>query len=116
MRYRWDVGFVAWLLMRISGVLIVLFLLMHLFVLSHLGLGKEAFEGFFFVRLADKPLNKLLELGLVGCLLYHGLNGIRVCLVDFAGGVFVQKRLFWTVVGLGAAMFVVAAIPIVSKL
>lgn len=116
MRYRWDIGFVAWLLMRITGVLIMLFLLIHLFVLSHLGLGKEAFEGFFFVRLADKPLNKLLELGLIGCLLFHGLNGVRICLIDFMGGVFVQKRLFWTMVAIGAAIFVVAAVPIMSHL
>lgn len=116
MRYRWDPGFVAWLLMRITGGLIVLFLIVHLFVLSHLGLGKEAFEGFFFVRLADKPLNKLLELGLVGCLIFHGLNGIRVCLVDFTRAVFFQRRLFWAVVGFGAVIFVAAAVPILSHL
>jgi succinate dehydrogenase / fumarate reductase, cytochrome b subunit len=116
MRYRWDTGFVAWLLMRISGVFIVVFLLMHLFVLSRLGMGKEAFESFFFVRLAEQPLNKLLELGLIGCLLFHGLNGIRICIIDFGWGVQVQKRLFWTMMAIGIVVFIVAAVPILSHL
>jgi succinate dehydrogenase / fumarate reductase cytochrome b subunit len=116
MRYRWDIGFVAWLLMRISGALIVVFLLVHLFVLSHLGLGKEAFESFLFVRLAEQPLNKLLELGLIGCLLFHGLNGIRICVIDFGKGVYVQKRLFWAMMTVGAVLFVAAAVPILSHL
>jgi len=116
MRYRWDIGFVAWLLMRISGVLIVIFLLMHLFVLSRLGLGKEAFESFFFVRLAEHPINKLLELGLIGCVLYHGLNGIRICAMDLGWGIHSQKRLYWAAVAVAAVIFVAAAIPILSHL
>jgi len=116
MRYRWDTGFVAWLLMRISGVLIVVFLLTHLFVLSHLGMGKEAFESFFFVRLAEQPINKLLELGLIGCLLFHGLNGVRICAIDFGWGVYAQKRLFWAMMAIGIVVFVVAAVPILSHL
>src|SRR4030042_4358389 len=86
MRYRWDIGFLAWLLMRISGALLIFVFLMHLFVLSHLGLGKEAFESFFFVRLAEQPINKLLELGLIGCLLFHRANGHPIRIIDLGWG------------------------------
>ena len=114
MRYRWDTGFWAWLLMRISGGLIVIFLLMHLFVLSRLGVGKEAFEAF--IKLADNPFNKLMELGLVGCLIYHGLNGIRVCIMDMGYGLYAQKKLFWIMMVIGIVLFIAAAVPILSHL
>lgn len=114
MRYRWDIGFWAWLLMRITGVLIVLFLMVHLLVLSRLGLGREAFESF--VRLTDHPVMKLLELGLTGAVIYHALNGIRVCIMDFGWGLYAQKRLFWTAVAVGFVLFVAATIPIMSSL
>lgn len=114
MRYRWDTGFVAWLLMRITGVLILLFLIMHLVVLSRLGVSKEAFEAW--VRLTDNPVMKLLELGLVGCVLYHGLNGIRICILDLGWGLYVQKRLFWAMMAVGVAIFAVAAVPILAHL
>jgi succinate dehydrogenase / fumarate reductase cytochrome b subunit len=110
MRYRWDTGFWAWLLMRVSGVLIVLYLILHLFVLSRLGVGKEAFEAL--VGLMDNPVTKLLELGLVGCILYHGLNGIRICILDLGWGLFEQKRLFWATMAVGAVIFAVAAVPV----
>jgi succinate dehydrogenase / fumarate reductase cytochrome b subunit len=113
-RYTWDVGFWAWLLMRISGCLIVLFLLMHLGVLSLLGKGKESFEAF--IAITDHPIMKLMELGVVGCLLFHGLNGIRVILFDLGIGLHVQKKLFWGVVVVGMVLFVLAAVPIVTKL
>jgi succinate dehydrogenase / fumarate reductase cytochrome b subunit len=100
--------------MRISGVLIVLFLLMHLGVLSLLGLGKESFDAF--IRFSGNPIQKLLELGMVGCLIFHGLNGIRVIIVDLGWGLYVQKRLFWATAALGFVIFVLAAIPILSHL
>ena len=42
------------------------------------------------------PFVNLLELGLVGAVLYHGLNGIRIMLVDFwSDGAKYQKQLLW---------------------
>jgi succinate dehydrogenase / fumarate reductase cytochrome b subunit len=114
MRYRWDTGFVAWVLMRVSGVLIVLFLIMHLVVLSRLGSGKEAFEAF--VRLTNNPIMKLSELGLIGCVFYHGLNGIRICILDLGWGLYEQKRIFWAVVAIGALIFAVATVPFLAHL
>jgi succinate dehydrogenase / fumarate reductase, cytochrome b subunit len=54
------------------------------------------------------PFVNLLELGLVGAVLYHGLNGIRVMLVDFwAKGAKYQKQMLWTVV----TIWVVVMVP-----
>ncbi len=45
------------------------------------------------------PIVNLLEVGLVGAVLYHALNGIRIVLVDFwAQGPRHQKTMFRSIV------------------
>ncbi len=114
MRYRWKTGFWAWLLMRVSGGLIVVYLFMHLWVLSGLSLGKESFDGA--MEILQNPILKLFELGLFGCVLYHALNGIRVCIMDLGYLVEKQRGLFWGVVVVGLVIFVVGSVPVLMHL
>lgn len=100
--------------MRISGALIFLYLIAHIFVIGGILKGPGAFDAL--MEMSREPLVKLLELALVGCLLFHGLNGIRICIVDFSSLAPYQKRLFWTAVGLGLVVFIIAAVPILSRL
>jgi succinate dehydrogenase / fumarate reductase cytochrome b subunit len=45
------------------------------------------------------PLVNLMEVGLVGAVLYHALNGVRVMLIDFwAKGVRYQREMTWAIV------------------
>ena len=54
------------------------------------------------------PIVNLLEVGLVGAVLYHALNGLRVIAVDFwSRGPRFQKQMLWGVVG----VWVVVMIP-----
>jgi succinate dehydrogenase / fumarate reductase cytochrome b subunit len=47
------------------------------------------------------PLIGLGELGLVGAILYHAFNGLRVILIDFwRKGVKYQNLMFWIVIAL----------------
>ncbi len=39
MMYRWHAGYVAWLLNRITGILITFYLVMHIWVIHHLAHG-----------------------------------------------------------------------------
>ena len=44
-----------------------------------------------------------MEVGLVGAVLFHALNGMRIMLVDFwSQGPRYQRQMLWIVVGLGA--------------
>ena len=44
------------------------------------------------------PLVNLMEVGLVGAVLYHALNGIRVMLVDFwSKGARLQRTMLWII-------------------
>jgi len=110
MFYRWHVGTWAWVLHRISGVVIALYLLLHIWVISFLQKGPESFNRV--MHLLESPLVKLLEIGLLGVVIYHVLNGIRLVILDLGWGMEHQKKMFWAVVGVGIVIFVLGAIPL----
>jgi len=89
-----DVGGWAFMLSRISGLGLVVYLYLHLYVLGKLAQGPEAFGQF--VAAAKSPLYILGELLVVAAALYHGLNGVRLVLNSFNIGVPRQKQMFYT--------------------
>ncbi len=70
-----------WLLHRVSGLVLVTYLILHIWVLSHLTKGEAEFN-----RIMDafnNPAFRLMEIGLLGIFLYHGVNGLRVIFMDY---------------------------------
>lgn len=104
--YRGDIGQYAWILHRASGVGLVFFLLVHVIDIMLVGLGSDiydhtvAFYGNWFVI----PM----EIILVGAVIYHTLNGIRVMAVNFTEkGPVKEAKAFWWVL----AATVILTIP-----
>ncbi len=62
--YKWHQGWIAWLLHRITGLLLVLYFLFH-------------FAGFM-------STNKAVALIVWAILCYHSMNGLRIVIVNFA--------------------------------
>jgi succinate dehydrogenase / fumarate reductase cytochrome b subunit len=61
--------------------------------------SKEAYESV--VASYKTEIIGLAELGLVGAILFHAFNGIRVMLIDFwRKGAKYQNQMFWVVVAL----------------
>ena len=87
-RYRIHAGTFAWILHRLSGLGLIFYLLLHIWVISHLSGGEKSFDGI--MHAFGSPLFKLLEVGLVGVILYHLFNGLRVTLIDM--GVLIEKQ------------------------
>ena len=71
----------TWVLHRITGVLIFFFLFVHVIDTSMVRVSPEAYNTA--VSTYKNPLVGLMEVGLVAAVLFHGLNGIRLVLVDF---------------------------------
>ena len=96
----------AFALNRLTGIVLVLYLFVHLAVLSLLARGPDAWDDF--LSLVRSPLALGLEALLVAVLLFHGLNGLRVILVNLGIGTRARKTLF------GVLMVVAAIAAVVS--
>lgn len=94
--YRGDPGMWSWVLHRITGVLTFFFLFVHVLDTALVRVSPDTYNDV--IATYQSPLVNLLEVGLVGAVLYHALNGIRVILVDFwSKGAKYQTAMLWTI-------------------
>lgn len=91
----------AFVLNRLSGFGLVLYLYLHLAILTQLAAGPSAWDGF--VALASSPAVLAFDALLLAGLLVHALNGVRVTLLGL-GLVTSHQRALWI------ALMVLAAI------
>lgn len=97
--YRGKVGMWSWVLHRITGVAIFFFLLVHVLDTALVRVSPEAYN--VVIESYKTPIIGVAELGLVGAILFHGLNGLRVILVDFwSKGTKYQNLMFWIVMAI----------------
>ncbi len=96
----------AFALNRLTGLGLMLYLMLHLGMLTLLLLGEEQWDAF--IELARHPLILALDVVLIFGILYHGLNGIRVTLVGMGIAVRWQKKLFWILMAVGALLLAVS--------
>ena len=101
--YRGKVGMWSWVLHRITGVAIFFFLLVHVMDTALVRVSVEAYDAV--IATYKNPIVGTAELGLVGAILFHGLNGIRIILVDFWGkGTRYQNIMFWVVLAISVVL------------
>ena len=106
--YRGKIGMWSWVLHRITGVAIFFFLLVHVLDTALVRVSPEAYNAV--INTYKTPIIGLAELGLVAAILFHGLNGIRVILIDFwRKGPKYQNVMFWVVLAIALAIFAVFA-------
>jgi succinate dehydrogenase / fumarate reductase cytochrome b subunit len=79
--YKGQPGQYSWILHRITGVAVILFLFMHVVDTALIGWGPEAYNRV--LAAYANPFIHLMELGLVLAVLYHSLNGFKITLIDF---------------------------------
>ncbi|SCX07549.1 succinate dehydrogenase / fumarate reductase cytochrome b subunit [Candidatus Aquiluna sp. UB-MaderosW2red] len=97
--YRGKVGMWSWVLHRITGVAIFFFLLVHILDTALVRISPEAYN--VVMESYKTPIIGLAELGLVGAILFHGLNGLRIVAIDFwSKGTKYQSMMFWAVMAI----------------
>lgn len=100
----------AFALNRLSGLGVLLYLYLHLMILSTLARGPEAWDAF--VAIALNPLVLVMDVVLLAGLLIHGLNGIRVTLVGLGLVTSRHKALFVALMVVAALVLVVGTVRI----
>lgn len=104
-----NVGTFAWLVNRFTGLMLVFYLCLHLCVLgSNLLFGDGSFD--LLMGNFTRPLFKLMEVGLIAAIAFHGINGLRIIIADFFGLTKYQKELFW-----GTMVIVITIVSITFK-
>ena len=100
-RARSHPAYWAFLLHRLSGLALALFLPLHFWALGQAIHGAAALEGF--LRLADQPLFKFAEWGLVVLLSLHLMGGVRLLLIEFGPASGLRKNWISVAVAFAAA-------------
>ncbi len=103
--YRGREGMWTWVGHRITGVLIFFFLFAHVLDTALVRVSPDDYNAI--IDTYKTPVVNLMEVGLVGAVLYHALNGMRVMAIDFwEQGTRYQKQMSWAVVGVTALVMV----------
>ncbi len=107
MVYRGGVGQWAYVLHRLTGVGILLFLVVHILDTFVVRVNPEAYTQL--VRdVYAAAWFKPLEAALAAAVLYHALNGIRITLIDFFDMPSAYHKRLWTAV---VVLFVLLFLP-----
>jgi len=95
--YRGNEGMWSWVLHRITGVAIFFFLLVHVLDTALIRVSPEAYNAV--IGTYKTPIMGLGEVALVGAIVFHAFNGLRIILVDYwSKGTRYQRAMFWTVI------------------
>ena len=105
--YRGREGQIAWMLHRVTGVGVFLFLALHIVNIFLMSFPSDVFNSV--LVFYHSVLFKLLSIfGLYLGVLHHALNGIRVMIVDFWPGAGRYQAPLWRV---QMVIFVLAFVP-----
>ncbi|SEB37509.1 succinate dehydrogenase subunit C [Paramicrobacterium humi] len=95
--YRGREGMWSWVLHRVTGVAIFFFLLVHILDTALVRVSPEAYNAV--IGTYQTPIMGLGEVALVGAIVFHAFNGIRIILVDlWSKGTHFQRPMFYIVI------------------
>jgi succinate dehydrogenase / fumarate reductase cytochrome b subunit len=98
---------------RVTGLGLLVYLYLHLGVLSLLLAGESAWTDF--LEVATSTVFLLLDVVLLFGLLFHGLNGVRVALVGSGIVPNRQRALFWAGSVIGTVVLAYGAVHILGS-
>jgi succinate dehydrogenase / fumarate reductase cytochrome b subunit len=107
--YRWHTGSFAWTIHRVTGILLFFYIFLHLYVINKL---KDPEEYKTMITFMSDPVIRLGEIGLLGLVLAHALNGIRLTLIDLGVSTKLHKVIFWASAGIGFVILTIGGLYI----
>jgi len=112
--YYKFVGSWAWILHRLSGLGLIFYLSLHIWVINTLTMGEDKFTEV--TTFLNSPLFKFLEVGLWGIILFHAFNGVRIVIVDFWKGSLFHKKLFFAMIAIAFLMWAVGSYLLIAHI
>lgn len=103
-------GFISFVLRRVTGVALVIYLFMHMWVIGSAIQGPEVFDAR--LNLVQTPFFKLAEIALLAAVVYHALDGVRLLIVHYFNVATYQRSMFYAVFVISALLVIAGGIPI----
>ena len=107
--YR-STGFISFVLRRITGVALVIYLFLHMWVIGSVNLGPEAFDAR--LNMVQTPIFKLLEIALLAAVVYHAFDGIRLLIIHWFNVTNYRTSLFYAAFAISAILVIAGGVPI----
>lgn len=107
--YR-STGFISFVLRRFTGVALVLYLLLHMWVIGGINSGADVFDDR--MEFLGKPVFRLLEIGLLAAVVYHAFDGIRLLIVHYLDVTEYRTSLFYAAFVVSVILTIVGGVPI----
>lgn len=79
--YRGQSGQWSWLLHRITGLGVLLFLLVHIVDITLIGFGPTVYNDG--IAIFSTGIIRVISMALIASVVFHAFNGIRIILIDF---------------------------------
>ncbi len=108
-----SAGFLAFVLMRITGIGLVVYLLLHMVVIGNLLRGPAGWDSL--IQTMKAPWVLALDVVLIAGILIHMLNGLRVTIIGLGFGTQSHKGLFWTLMAVALLLLVYSGWLVFSK-
>jgi len=89
--YKIKEGMLSWILHKITGIAIVAYLIIHIWSMAKMAKGPEAFNAV--IETYKTTLFRAGEVLLLGAILFHGLNGLRLILGEFTAWAMKRHKL-----------------------
>lgn len=105
-----STGFISFVLRRLTGVALVLYLFLHMWVIGSAISGPEVFDA----RLAAVQTTgfKFAEIALLAAVVYHAFDGIRLLIVHYFKVTEYRKSMFYAAFVVSALLTVAGGLPI----
>ncbi|MGJ3239937.1 MAG: succinate dehydrogenase, cytochrome b556 subunit [Anaerolineae bacterium] len=114
LRYKGAIGQWSWVLHRLTGLGVVLFLFIHVIDTAWAVTNPASYE----VAIAtyQTPLFTIGEFGLIIAVVYHALNGLRIAVMDFKPEWWKhQQKAAWWVLGGTAVVLIPFFVPMLQE-
>jgi fumarate reductase subunit D len=111
-RARAHPAYWAFVVHRVSGILLAAFLPLHFWALGTAIQGEAAFDGF--LHFADRPIFKFGEWGLVVLLSLHMMGGLRLLVIEIAPWSGLRKNWIAAALGVGVAAGLAFALALIG--
>ncbi len=109
-----EAGTLAYVLHRVTGLLLTLYLFIHIGAMSLARMQGQSFEEL--MATFRQPAFLLVDWFILVGVLVHGLNGIRIVLFDLGLGLRHQKALFWGLMAVAGAVALAGLLLILPEM